>query len=115
MYVIGFVPPIIGLEDSFNTFRLGSFYHKRLSPGDHVYLLNEKEKMVIGKALVEKIEFGRLDELCVMYAHRNHTELQNDAVNAPARLYATLQKIYGPHIVSPSKKATVIFLRRLQC
>jgi hypothetical protein len=114
MRVIGFIPPVVGVEEEFNTFRLGSFYIKHLSPGDEVLLLNEKDKLVFGRAVVEKIEAGALSELCLLHAHTNHTQLADEATAAPERLFALLQKIYGPHIVSPSKKATVIFLKRTE-
>lgn len=113
-HVIGFIPPVIGVESEFNTFRLGGFYSKRLSPGDEVFLLNEKEKMVFGRAKVESIETGSLGELCLIHAHKNHTELANEPNAAPERLFALLQKIHGPHIATPKKKACVIYLKRIE-
>lgn len=112
--VIGFTPPVLGVEDRFNTFRIGGFYEKRLSPGEIVYLLNEKEKMVFGKAVVEKVEVGKLAEMCVIHGSQNHTELANEPSEAGRRLFATLQKIHGPHIALPTKKTTVIFLKRIE-
>ncbi len=112
--VIGFIPPIVGVEAEFNTFRLGGFYARNLSPNQDVFLLNEKDKVVFGRAVVEYVESGQLGELCLIHAHRNHTELNNDPTDAPARLFALLQKIYGPHIAIPAKKACVIYLRRIE-
>lgn len=112
--VIGFIPPIVGVSSEFNTFRLGSFYTKNLSPGDVVYLLNEKEKMVFGKAQVTSIDAGTLAEMCAIHAHKNHTELGQDPNTSPERLFRLLQKIYGPHIAVPSKKCCVVYLRRLE-
>ena len=112
--VVGFIPPVIGTEERFNTFRLGSFYTKHLVPGDRVYLLNEKEKMIFGRAEVEKIESGTLGEMLLLHASSNHTELGNDPNTAPERLNDTLRKIYGPHIAPLTKKTTVIFMRRLE-
>ena len=112
--VIGFVAPVIGVEGEFNTFRLGTFYSKRLHPGDEVFLLNEKEKIVFGKARVERIDVGPLGEMCVIHGHQNHTELANDPMTAPERLMGTIRKIYGPHIATMEKKTTVIFLKRLE-
>lgn len=112
--VIGFVAPIIGTEDEFNTFRLGSFYAKRLSPGDEVLLLDEKEKMVFGRARVQSIYAGGLDEMCAIHAHKNHTELANDSGTAPERLSEAIRKIYGPHIATIHKKTTVIYLKRIE-
>lgn len=112
--VIGFIPPVIGIEGEFNTFRLGVKYSKLLSPGEEVYLLNEKDKIIIGRAEVQRVEAGPLGELVVEHAAKNHTELANDPTHAHVRLYDLLKKIYGPHIVSIGKKATVIYLKRLE-
>lgn len=112
--VIGFIPPVVGTDGEFNTFRLGGFYTKHLSPGEEVLLLNEKEKMVFGRAQVTRIETGALGEMCLRYAHLNHTELANDPSTAPERLAETLRRIYGPHIATPTKKTTVVFLRRIE-
>lgn len=112
--VIGFIPPIIGIEGEFNTFRLGVKLSKELSPGEEVFLLDEKQKMVIGRAQVTRVESGALGELVVEHAAKNHTELANDPTHAHVRLYDLLKKIYGPHIVSIGKKATVIYLKRLE-
>jgi hypothetical protein len=113
-HAIGFIPPIVGVEEEFNTFRIGGFYQKRLSPGDSVYLLNEKEKIVFGRAMVTNIDGGPLGEMLLIHAHKNHTELANDPISAPERLFATIRKIYGPQIALPNKKTTVIYLKRLE-
>ena len=112
--VVGFIPPILGVDGEFNTFRLGGFYAKHLLPGQTVYLLNEREKIVFGSAVVESIEVGKLDEMCKLYAHRNHTELLNDEEGAPERLMKTMLKIYGPHIALPGKKTTILNMKRLE-
>lgn len=112
--VIGFIPPVVGTEEEFNTFRLGTTYAKTLSPGDEVLLLNEKAKIVFGRARVERIETGCLGEMCLLHAHKNHTELGNDPNTAPERLHDTLRRIYGPHIATLTKKTTVIYCRRLE-
>lgn len=112
--VVGFIPPIVGIEGDFNTFRLGVKYSKILSPGEEVYLLNEKDKIIIGRAQVQSVESGLLGELCLEHAAKNHTQLGADPTNAHARLYEILLKIYGPHIVNVGKKACVINLKRLE-
>jgi hypothetical protein len=111
--VINFIPPIIGTEGEFNTFRLGGFYAKRLQPDEEIFLLNEKEKTVFGLTRVVKVETGPLGEMCLIHAHSNHSQLADDPVMAPERLYKKLERIYGPHIVSATKKCTVIYLTRI--
>ena len=114
LHVIGFIPPIVGVDNEFNTFRLGGFYQKRLSIGSQVYLLNEKEKMIFGRAHVENIDVGALGEMLLIHAHKNHTEIGNDSNTAPERLHETIRRIYGPHIATLTKKTTVIFMKRLE-
>lgn len=111
--VVNFVAPVVGVDSDFNTFRLGSFYAKRLLPGETIFLLNEKERIVFGKAKVMSVEVGPLGEMCMIHAHKNHTELDNDPMTAPERLNDTLRKLYGPHIAKLNSKTTVIYLKRM--
>lgn len=111
--VINFVAPVVGVGSDFNTFRVGSFYAKRLLPGETVFLLNEKERIVFGKAKVVSVEVGPLGEMCLIHAHKNHTELDNEPATAPERLNDTLRKIYGPHIAKLTSKTTVVYLKRI--
>lgn len=110
--VIGFIPPLIGVSADFNTFRLGRKYAS-LAIGVEVFLMDEKRKVVFGKATVLDVSVGPLSALCAVYASENHTELDKDDGNHAERLYQTLTKIYGPHIVQPNKTATVVKLRRI--
>lgn len=112
--VIGFIPPHIGLEGEFNTFRLGGKMAKVLVPGQEVFLMDEKAKTVFGRAEVLSVESGKLESLCEIHAHQNHTELANEAAGAPQRLLAFIQKIFGPHIAPPTKLACVVYLRRIE-
>ena len=111
--VIGFIPPIVGVEAEFNTFRLGKKFGT-LPIGSEVLLMDEKRKVVFGKATVTDVTVGPLSALCAVYAPENHTELQHQDGKHAERLYQTLTKIYGPHIVKPDKTATVIKLRRIE-
>lgn len=112
--VIGFIPPAEGLEHEFNTFRLGGALAKRLSVDQEVFLMNEKTKVVFGRAVVQRVEVGKLQELCVEHARFNHSELNNPPEGADVRLLAYIQKIFGPHIAPPTKKACVIYLKRIE-
>lgn len=112
--VIGFIPPHVGLEGEFNTFRLGGKMAKVLTPGQEVFLMDEKEKAVFGRAAVISVEMGKLEELCATHAHKNHTELANDPAGAPQRLMTFIQKIFGPHIAPPHKRTCVVYLRRIE-
>lgn len=114
--VIGFIPPVVGTEGEFNTFRLGGKYASNLKPGDEVFLMEEKSRHVFGKAQVIRVELGSLGEMCLVHAPYNHTELiLEDRKTAGAeRLFKLLQRIYGPHIATAKKKTSVIYLRRIE-
>jgi hypothetical protein len=112
--VIGFIPPVEGVEDEFNTFRLGGTLAKRLVVGQKVFIMDEKTKIVFGRATVQRVELGKLRELCDEHAHKNHRELMNNPEGAGERLFTYLQKIFGPHIAPPTKKACVIYLKRIE-
>ncbi|MFT4064373.1 hypothetical protein [Paraburkholderia sp.] len=112
--VIDFIPPIVGTEGQFNTFRIGGFYAKHLTQGEEVFLMDSKAREVFGKAVVEKVEVGRLAEMCAQHAASNHTELDMPDGKNAERLMVLLQRINGPHIATPTKKTTVIYLRRLE-
>ena len=115
-HYIGFVPPVVGVDGEFNTFRLGGFYRRALEAGQLVYLADEKAKQIIGLACVDHISSGQLSEMCVLYGAENHSNLvqHDDGLQPQERLYRLLQKLYGPHIATPSKLTTVIHLRRLE-
>lgn len=108
MYVIGFVPPLVGLEGDFNTFRIGGKWYKTLEVGDKVALMDEKNKKIVSFAKVTKLDKGKLNEMLEKHAYLNHTGL--GAID----LGKFILKIYGPHIVNDTKLTTVIYLRTLK-
>lgn len=112
--VVGFIPPVVGLEGEFNTIRLGGAYAKKLKEGDTVFLMDQKSLMVFGTAIVQRVLLGTLKSMCEEHGSANHTELNNDAVGAPERLFKLVQKIYGPHIANETKKSCVIYMKRLE-
>jgi len=110
--VLGFIQPIVGVDGVFNTFRMGRKY-STLEPHSDVFLMDEKEKAIFGTAEVMEVVTGKVGELCVEYGAHNHTELENHDGNNAETLYKTLLKIYGPHILNPTKLFTVVTLRRM--
>lgn len=113
--VIDFVAPVEGIESEFNTFRLGKKLSTTLHPGDEVLIVDGTAKMAIGRAEVVRVELGRLGEMCMEHAAKNHREIHNpDTGEAPMRLLAYIRKLYGPHIATLTKWTCVIYLRRLE-
>lgn len=114
MRVIEFVPPITGIGGDFNTFRLGTFYFKRLIVGDRVALVDSKERLIVGFAVVTYLEMGKLADMLQLYAYMNHTQIANvGEVSRERALMAVMQRLYGPHVATPTKNTTVIGLRRV--
>lgn len=113
MRLIDFIPPIIGIEGKFNTFRLGLFYSKCLKPGEVVGLVDSKARLLIGTANVIEVHLGTVQNMTRAWAHENHTQLKNVSdVPVHERLYEVMLRIYGPHILTPTKKVTVVRLER---
>ena len=111
--VIGFIPPVVGIEGEFNTFRLGQKLFNDLKENDRVFLMDEKNKIILGEATVVKTDLGTLADMCLIHGYRNHTEIGKNEIESPERLFKTIQKIYGPHIAVAHKKTSVIYLKRI--
>lgn len=107
MYVIGFAPPMVGLEGEFNTFRIGGKWFKTLEVGMQVAILDEKNKRIVGYAEVTDLDKGQFKDMLEKHAYKNHSGL------GATDLGAYILKIYGPHIVNDTKLTTVIYLRKL--
>lgn len=126
-YVLDFIPPITGIQLNYNTIRLGVAWSKKLQKDDKVFIMDNKAKKIIGMAMVNEIFVGPLEEICRLHGHWNHTQLPeidwtkpNSSLPQPVAssesaeaMMRTIQKIYGPHIAVPTKKATAIYLSRI--
>lgn len=108
-YVIDFIPPIDGIGGEFNTIRVGSFYAKRLKAGDTVFLMNKKERLIIGAATVIGVETAPLIDICIAHGNKNHTQIAGCGIP----IMQVIEKIYGPHIAMPHRNATVVHLKRV--
>lgn len=112
-YALDFAPPFAGMDNEiFNTIRLGISWSKRIKPSDTVYIQSSKDKLITSKAIVESVETGPLGELLLEHAKHNHNEIDSNDGHEAERLYRYMLKLYGPHIINPKKKATVIYLRK---
>jgi len=113
--VLDFIPPLVGFEGVFNTFRVGTGMLKKAQVGNEVFLMDGNRKVVFGRARVTAMESGLLGELCCEHAGMNHTEVdKQDKTESPARLFAYIQKLCGPHIVHKDKRAVVVYLERIE-
>lgn len=113
-YVLDFAPPLAGIEGTFNTFRLGVAWSKRVSEGDMVLLINKPKAQVIGRAQVQSVSVGTLSEMAVTDARFNHNQKGLDVEGAPARMIASMIKRYGPQMCRETSKVTVINLQMVE-
>jgi len=111
MYVIEFFPPMTGLENSFNTFRLGGAWAKRISDGDRVLLLDKRRSETFAEAIVGEVVVGKLAELAAVHAKHNHNQKALDEQGAPERLITAMMKRYGPNKCGENSRCTVIYLK----
>ena len=104
-----------GIDDIFNTIRVGKTWMKRIAPGDTVLLMDKKRSVIFGKARVQSILSGKLNAIEEDHARYNHNQKNNaDIAIAPARLRINLRKRYGPQIIHDNKIVTVIYMKRLE-
>ncbi|WP_231718273.1 hypothetical protein [Vibrio coralliirubri] len=104
-----FRPPYLGLDDRFNTVRLGAAWSKRVYEGQKVALLS-KEMEVIGHAIVESSESGDMTEMLNKHSSHNHMLIGKDST--PQELYDILVRCYGGMFVRSNDILSVINLRR---
>ena len=95
---------------SFNTFRLGGAWSKRLYPGLEVALLDDKHGL-FAKALVTNVYFGAIEDMALMFGKDNHMLVGKD-VDLPTDMLKVLRNAYGGMIFRAHDSATVIYLQR---
>ncbi|MCG5512785.1 hypothetical protein [Ectothiorhodospira shaposhnikovii] len=111
--IFAFRPPLVGFEDEFNTFRMGTAWARRIFPGSVVTLLDTKSESLFAAASVTRVYSGSIDDMATLYAAQNHLAkaglIEKD--NAAQSMKATLRKMYGNLIYSQNKNATVVFMK----
>jgi len=112
IYAIDFEPPLVGMDGSFNTFRLGGTWAAKVRPGNHVLLFDTKNKVIFGRARVTHVYMGKLVDMAYENATLNHNQLGKGEVEAAEDLMARMRKRYGPKIAHDDKRTTVIYLER---
>lgn len=109
-----------GLDlETWNTFRLGGAWAKRLSPGEDVAVIDTKNNRFVGMARVESVYLGDLDTLLAQHASANHAiihEYTHEGLrleDAGDRLMRILKNAYGSTYTHGERTATVIYLRKI--
>ena len=103
-----------GFKGEFNTFRLGSTWYNRVSPGITCALYDAGKSRVFGKAVVTATYNGDMEEMCHDHAYKNHLFVGVDQETAASQMEDAMKRAYG-HILEHRKNAicTVIDLERL--
>jgi hypothetical protein len=109
-----FRPPFIGLDDFFNTIRIGKAWAARLPQGTVVSLRMNETDEEIGIAQVATTLVGTYDEIAKVHAPLNHMMLEHEAVAAPALLHKVLTRCYGTTFFNGERHVSVIYLQRLE-
>lgn len=111
---ITFKPKILGVDDRFNTIRIGSAWSKKLHPGVVVALANSDNMEVFSKAEVEEVFIGPLYKMLEDHAHMNHSVLHVPREDAPKRLEQAIIKAYGEKVLEGNPETSVIYLRTIK-
>ena len=103
-----------GLEDVFNTLRLGSRWGKRVQEGDRVTLLDEFNQ-VFGSAEVLSVYTGEKDAIIQEHARFNHNIAEQMLPESQASeiMVKRLRRVYGSGYFKKAKTMTAIYLRRI--
>lgn len=112
-YFLSFSPPAEGFVGRFNTIRVSHKWAKRLAGGEKILLVNSKDEVVIGWAIVEQVIKGKLGELSKEHAQFNHNQIGAGAPEfAPERLMNNLKK--RSYFTNENSNATVIYMRMIE-
>lgn len=114
MKIVDFSPPMQGIGGSFNTFRLGGAWSRRLQPGEVVGLLDKKQMCLIGYAKVTGVQTGKLNQMSAQHGCRNHNQKHLPEEGAGERVVAAMMKRYGPHKCKETSLVTVIELEEIR-
>lgn len=112
--VIPFRPPLIGFQSTFNTFRMGEAWMKRVQPGTVIALYDGQEHRVFGHARVLFAVSGNKEEMCAAHGAANHLLIGQPEDSAIRdKMLLILRRIYGKLIYEANDKCTVIYMERL--
>lgn len=110
--VLGFMPPHVGLDDRFNTIRIGDTWTKRVVPGKTIVaLVDTKTNEVIGYARVIRVHTGVYDEMLRKHALFNHN-MKGVQENPVEYIGSILHKAFG-HFIKDDSKLTALYLERV--
>ena len=114
MKTIPFSYPRRGLDGTFATFRLGSSWVSKLTPGETVELIDSRSKRTLGSATVIAVKTGDLSAMANRFGRWAHNWKTHPASERPTLLLASIRqrfKHYGPERTSDTALCSVIILK----
>lgn len=110
-----FKPPLRGFDKpSFNTFRLGGAWAKRLRVGSIVALIDSKTDSAFAHARVTDVKVGNKHEMARLYGKDNHTmQALNVTTDIEEAMLKRLKATSGSMIYNSTDTATVIYLEKI--
>lgn len=111
--------PVVSFTDgaglyvgTFNTFRRGPGWHRRLAVGARVRLFVTSVEEFVGEARVAETHLGPLGPLLGRHAAMNHLLIEANHADADVRLLKILIRLYGRNYTQPNAPFSVIYLER---
>ncbi|MGZ8172965.1 MAG: hypothetical protein ACXWT0_03830 [Methylobacter sp.] len=110
-----FKPPLRGFDNAtFNTFRCGVAWSKRVTPGSLVALVNAKTDEAFGYAKVTAAHVGEKRSMAELHGEFNHSiQALEIKTNIADVMLKRLKNSSGSMIYNNNDKVTVIYLERL--
>jgi hypothetical protein len=107
--VLEFRQPL-GLQGSFNTFRLGGGWAKRLVPEQVVSLSGPS---LVASARVREVHLGTFNEMNARFGPQNHMMIHATKEKLDWSLDKIMLSNYGPRVFNPEGPVSVIALERV--
>ncbi len=108
--LVAFRPPLIGMETTFNTMRLGRAWTERLSTGTTVALYDSVADNIFGYARTRQVFAGGYNAILLAHAKFNHCALHDKPEDPVAHVDAVLRKAYGAFMNKEDLQLQALYL-----
>ena len=99
-----------GLDATFNTFRRGPGWFRRLKIDTRVRFYSKELETFVGSGRVVEAHCAPLSEMLERHASFNHLLRDGNYADADARLQAILVRLYGRNYAKPDVEYSVIYI-----
>ena len=97
-------------QGTWNTFRRGPGWYRRVEPGTRVRFYATYFEDFVGEGTVVEKSFGTLGHLLEQHAAMNHLMRDLNAPDASAQLQRILIALYGRNYAAPDAEYSVIYV-----